>query len=98
MKPLLFEPTDVLFFRDGIPMSAGQGRGAGCRLPFPSTVHEAFRHSLLRLHGLEAGGKLLTGRDDKMIATTAYQSLRLRGPLPWQAERGHLFPVPLDAS
>ena len=98
MTPLLLEPTDVLFFRDGIPMSAGQGRGAGCRLPFPSTVHEAFRHSLLRLHGREARGKLLTGRDDKKIATTAYQSLRLRGPLPWHAEHGHLFPVPLDAS
>ncbi len=98
MTPLLLEPTDVLFFRDGIPMSAGQGRGAGCRLPFPSTVHEAFRHSLLRLHGRETRGKLLTGRDDKKIATTAYQSLRLRGPLPWHAEHGHLFPVPLDAS
>jgi CRISPR-associated protein Cmr3 len=98
MTPLLLEPTDVLFFRDGIPMSAGQGHGAGCRLPFPSTVHEAFRHSLLRLHGREARGKLLIGRDEKKISTTAYQSLRLRGPLPWHTEHGHLFPVPLDAS
>ena len=98
MIPLLIEPTDVLFFRDGIPMSAGQGRGAGCRLPFPSTVHEAFRHSLLRLHGRDTKGKHLTGRNDKKIATTAYQSLRLRGPLPWHQDHGHLFPVPLDVS
>jgi hypothetical protein len=47
MKPLLIEPTDVLFFRDAIPMSAGQGKGTGARVPFPSTLHEALRASLL---------------------------------------------------
>jgi hypothetical protein len=51
MKPILIEPYDTLFFRDSIPMSAGQGRGAGARLPLPSTLHEAFRGSLLDAYG-----------------------------------------------
>lgn len=51
MPAYLIEPTDVLFFRDGIPMSAGMGKGAGCRLPFPSTLHEALRASLFAKHG-----------------------------------------------
>ena len=33
MNPILVEPSDTFFFRDSIPMSAGQGRGAGARLP-----------------------------------------------------------------
>lgn len=51
MQPILIEPTDTLFFRDSIPMSAGQGKGAGARLPFPSTLHEAIRASLFAQHG-----------------------------------------------
>jgi CRISPR type III-B/RAMP module-associated protein Cmr3 len=98
MTPLLLEPTDVLFFRDGVPMSAGQGRGAGCRLPFPSTVHEAFRHALLATNGREVREKTIKGRDNKHIATKDYQSLRIQGPLPWHESHGHLFPIPLDAS
>lgn len=98
MTALLLEPDDVLFFRDGVPMSAGQGRGAGCRLPFPSTMHEAFRHALLSLHGREVRGKGIAGRDGKAIATVDYQSLRLQGPLPWHGKHGLLFPAPLDAS
>jgi CRISPR-associated protein Cmr3 len=62
MNPLLIEPTDVLFFRDAVPMSAGQGKGAGCRLPFPSTLHEALRSSLLRVTGETDGGKKVEGR------------------------------------
>ncbi len=62
MTPRLIEPTDVLFFRDAVPMSAGQGRGAGCRLPFPSTLHEAFRASLLRSTGNSISQKEVTGR------------------------------------
>ena len=62
MKPLLLEPTDVLFFRDAVPMSAGQGKGAGCRMPFPSTIHEAFRSSLLLVSDRGTGGKTEEGR------------------------------------
>lgn len=62
MTPLLIEPTDVLFFRDAIPMSGGQGKGVGCRLPFPSTLHEAFRASLLRANGRTVSAKQEEGR------------------------------------
>ncbi|MCI0536095.1 MAG: type III-B CRISPR module-associated protein Cmr3 [Verrucomicrobiales bacterium] len=61
--PVLLEPTDVLFFRDSIPMSAGQGRGHGCRLPWPSTLHEAFRSTLLLADGNLQPAKTETGRD-----------------------------------
>lgn len=62
MNTVFIEPTDVLFFRDAVPMSAGQGKGAGCRLPFPSTLHEAFRASLLRATGETTVGKSIEGR------------------------------------
>ncbi|HPY31642.1 MAG TPA: type III-B CRISPR module-associated Cmr3 family protein [Verrucomicrobiota bacterium] len=111
MNPLLIEPTDVLFFRDAVPMSAGQGKGAGCRLPFPSTLHEAFRGSLLRATGGMVGCKQIEGRpraanrtgnwhvdghDGRtFIATKAYRSLRTIGPLPYQNGQ-LLLPVPND--
>ena len=108
----LIEPTDVLFFRDGIPMSAGQGRGSGSRLPFPSTLHEALRASLIAKHGRSdkeaafrpkeaprKGGWLGKGKSAPAHGGSKdYQSLRLTGPLPWHTEHGLLLPVPLDAA
>ncbi|HEU0011864.1 MAG TPA: type III-B CRISPR module-associated Cmr3 family protein [Verrucomicrobiae bacterium] len=67
MSTVLLEPTDVLFFRDAIPMSAGQGKGAGCRMPFPSTLHEAFRTSLLLVNGSTPQNKEQLGRPKKAI-------------------------------
>lgn len=98
MPTFLIEPTDVLFFRDGIPMSSGMGNGAGCRLPFPSTLHEALRASLLKANGEEVPSADITGRGGKKIATKAYQSLRAVGPFPYREDRGILLPVPLDAA
>jgi len=63
MNPILLEPTDVLFFRDSVPMAAGQGRGHGCRLPWPSTLHEAFRSTLLLADGDLRSSKAEQGRD-----------------------------------
>ncbi len=60
--PILIEPSDVLFFRDSIPMAAGQGHGHGCRLPWPSTLHEAFRGTLLLAEGGLRPAKAATGR------------------------------------
>jgi CRISPR-associated protein Cmr3 len=107
----LIEPTDVLFFRDGIPMSAGQGRGSGCRLPFPSTLHEALRASLIAKHGRSdtqaafrpkdaprQGGWLGKGKSVSSGGSKDYQSLRVTGPLPWHKKEGLLMPVPLDVA
>jgi len=98
MKPILLEPSDVLFFRDAIPMSAGQGKGAGCRLPFPTTLHEALRTSLLLANGKIPSAKQVPGRPSKAprkgnwhaesqdtdtyIASKAYCSLQTVGPFP----------------
>ena len=114
MNPVLIEAADVLFFRDAVPMSAGQGKGAGCRLPFPSTLHEGLRASLLRAHGIQAPTKGEPGRprgarragnwhadghDGKtFIATKAFRSLRTQGPLPWHDKTGVLLPVPMDVA
>lgn len=114
MKPVLIEPVDILFFRDAIPMSAGQGKGAGCRIPFPSSFHESLRSTLLRITGQIPDAKRVPGRpknaprsgnwhqqeyDNKtFIGTRAFRSLRTIGPLPWQKETGLLMPVPLDAT
>lgn len=98
MPAYLIEPTDVLFFRDGVPMSAGQGHGSGCRLPFPSTLHEALRASLLKHTGREVTSASTRGRDHRMIATKDFQSLATVGPLPWHEKRGLLLPVPMDVA
>ncbi len=111
MPSFLLEPTDVLFFRDGIPMSAGQGRGAGCRLPFPSTLHEAIRASLFAKHGRKdcgasfrpkdaprKGGWLGKGKSVSSTGSKEYQSLAITGPLPWHDKHGLLLPVPLDVA
>jgi len=111
-RDLLIEPTDILFFRDAIPMSAGQGQGGGVRLPLPSTMHGAFRASLHLDSGTSVTGRNQQGRpkdaprgehvdfsqyqQQKTIASARYQSLQLQGPLPWHKDYGLLFPIPLD--
>jgi CRISPR type III-B/RAMP module-associated protein Cmr3 len=113
MNTVLIEPTDLLFFRDAIPMSAGQGKGAGCRMPFPSTLHEAFRACLLREQGEIGLTKSVPGRPrhaprkgnwhgeseatDVQIASKSFRSLRTIGPLPWHTQHGLLLPVPMES-
>ena len=84
MKPFLLEPLDILFFRDGRPMAAGQGTGHGCRLPLPSTLHEALRTSLLSTTDFAPGQGGRGTRDKRsdrdFEGNTAFQSLRTRGP------------------
>jgi CRISPR-associated protein Cmr3 len=98
MNPILIEPHDTFFFRDSIPMSAGQGRGAGARLPLPSTLHEAFRASLLDVYGRSgetaafrpsnaprSGGWLGKGKSVVSHGSKDFQSLRIVGPFPFLA-------------
>ncbi len=111
MPAFLIEPTDVLFFRDGIPMSAGQGRGSGCRMPFPSTLHEALRASLFAKYGRTDTGAAFRPKDaprkrrwlgqaksEPSAGSKNYQSLTVIGPLPWHEALGLLLPVPLDVA
>lgn len=97
MHTVLIEPDDTFFFRDSIPMSAGQGRGAGARLPLPSTLHEAFRASLLEKHGCtdgglssfrpkdapRQGGWLGKAKSVPSKGSKDFQSLQVTGPFPW---------------
>src|SRR6516165_7963059 len=111
MEALLIEPTDVLFFRDAIPMSAGQGRGAGARIPFPSTLHEAFRASLLLSIGKQADAKRVPGRPtnaarkgnwnesgattDRFVASRDFRSLQCVGPFPWNEQNRNGLLLPV---
>lgn len=111
MPAYLIEPTDVLFFRDGIPMSSGIGKGAGCRFPFPSTLHEALRASLFAKHGRTTddrsafrpkeaprqGSWLGKGKSVRSWGSKDYQSLSIVGPLPWRKSQV-LLPVPQDVA
>ena len=95
MNPVLIEPTDTFFFRDSIPMSAGQGRGAGARLPLPSTLHEALRASLFEKYGRTDERAAFRPKDaprsgrwdeNQSVASDGskdYQSLQVAGPLPY---------------
>jgi len=95
MNPILVEPSDTFFFRDSIPMSAGQGRGAGARLPLPSTLHEAVRASLLEKYGrtdkraafrpkdAARSGPWDKSRSVPSAGSKDYQSLQVAGPLPY---------------
>lgn len=112
MNAVLIEPQDTLFFRGGIPMSAGQGRGAGCRLPLPNTLHEAVRAALLQHSGIRIDGRhqgrsknserqgkwqsATSPSDERLVSSMAFQSLQTEGPLPFRDEYGVLWPMPLD--
>ncbi|MGC8743933.1 MAG: type III-B CRISPR module-associated Cmr3 family protein [Verrucomicrobiia bacterium] len=114
VRTKFIEPSDVLFFRDAIPMGAGVGKGAGSRLPFPTTLHEAFRASLLINTGKATSGKSITGRPKEAIrkgnwhemekdsqvkiAAREFRSLNIIGPFPYLNGEGLLLPVPKDVA
>lgn len=108
---ILLSPQDVLFFRDAIPMAAGVGKGAGCRLPLPNVLHEAFRSALLaesaaagksvevkkgRRGGLRGDSQIQN--KSRKVSSVAFASLRTIGPFPYLPDKGALFPMPLDVS
>lgn len=104
MPEYLLQPLDVLFFRDARPMAAGQGTGHGCRLPLPSTLHEALRTALLeRWGGRPAPHAHSRNHFIKRAATTpvpvahvAFQSLRLCGPFLYGARARQTDETPAE--
>jgi len=113
-KTKFIEPVDVLFFRDAIPMQAGVGKGAGSRFPFPTTLHEAFRSSLLLSIGKTVLEKKIPGRPKEAvrkgnwhdeiedspvkIAAREFRSLCTVGPFPYLDGGGLFLPVPMDVT
>ena len=89
MNTILLQPTDVLFFRDGRPMS-GSLAGHGAAWPLPNVVNAAFHAALHRagfgedeVHKHRRGGRGVYAesaqRDRK------FGSLVTAGPFPVRA-------------
>ena len=104
MNKLLLNPTDVLFFKDGRPMS-GALAGHGAAWPLPSVTNAALHAALHRakidgVHGhdqirLKNGNRERIGEDDRKFG-----SLTTAGPFPVCATgtaETWFFPRPLDA-
>lgn len=97
MNTLYLEPTDVLFFRDGRPMS-GSLSGHGNAFPLPTVTNAALHAALHRaeIHGVHShrrgrSGEYTETRDRK------FGSLVSAGPFPVLKDNSWLFPRPLDA-
>ncbi len=99
MNSILLQPTDVLFFRDGRPMS-GSLSGHGAAWPLPNVISHAFHAALHRAeftgcHAHRSGksGNYTDQRDRK------FGSLNTAGPFPVctkGAAHTWFFPRPLD--
>ncbi len=103
MTPILLNPTDVLFFRDGRPMS-GSLSGHGAAWPLPNVISHAFHAALHRaeLEGVHAHRRGRSGQysSDKDHRDRKFGSLVTAGPFPVCTNgAGHtwFFPRPMDA-
>lgn len=97
MNTLLLQPSDVLFFRDGRPMS-GSLAGHGAAWPLPTVTNAALHAALHRAdikgvhtHRRGRSGSYQETRDRK------FGSLVTAGPFPVLENGTWLFPRPLDA-
>lgn len=103
MNTILLHPTDVLFFRDGRPMS-GSLAGHGAAWPLPNVVNAAFHAALHRaqLSGAHAHDHRDLGGNRATEDSRKYGSLVTAGPFPVHVpESGQGFatwylPRPLD--
>jgi len=100
MKPLLFHPRDVLFFRDAKPLG-GSSAGDGARWPLPSVLHSAI---LSAFHerwpdGVDSESQHHR-RDGENAASFRFGGLRTLGPFPACWEKGGRWticvPTPAD--
>lgn len=98
MNQILLRPTDVLFFRDGRPMS-GSLAGHGAAWPLPNVISAAFHAALHRafpepngdhLHRVKVDGGYSESR------TRRFGSLVTAGPFPVRKDGAWFFPRPAD--
>lgn len=100
MQTYDFIPADTLFCRDQKPLAAGHSFGRGANWPLPTVLHSAIRTALLAANGGLPQRKSKLGRPHKgkprLVASTDYQWLNLRGPFPVDENGMTYFPRPLD--
>ncbi len=98
MNTILLQPTDVLFFRDGRPMS-GALAGHGAAWPLPNVVNAAF-HAALHQARLDGDGshQLHHHRHDGLNERRdrKFGSLTTAGPFPVARREDWFFPRPVD--
>lgn len=99
MNTIHLNPADLLFFRDGRPMS-GAASGHGSAWPLPHVINAAFHAALHRaelenVHGHRAGRS--SDRDDARARDQKFGSLRTVGPFPVDKDGLWYFPRPADA-
>lgn len=103
MNTILLQPTDVLFFRDGRPMT-GSHAGHTAAWPLPDITNHALHAALHRagLDGVHAHGHIERSNQRKRSTERKFGSLVTAGPFPMRVEKtGQLtwfFPRPIDAA
>jgi hypothetical protein len=105
MNTILLQPSDVLFFRDGRPMS-GSLAGHGAAWPLPNVMNAAFHAALHRsgfgveAHSHRRGSRGVYAGD--AVRDRKFGSLKTAGPFPVdisllsRPEEAWFFPRPLD--
>jgi CRISPR type III-B/RAMP module-associated protein Cmr3 len=99
MNTIYLNPTDVLFFRDGRPMS-GSATGHGSAWPLPHVINATFHAALHRaeikgVHTHKTG--VSTTRDEDAKREQKFGGLTTVGPFPVNKEGEWFFPRPADA-
>ena len=99
MNTILLQPTDVLFFRDGRPMT-GSLSGHGAAWPMPNVINAAFHAALHRsgfgdeAHSHRRGACGVYGEDARR--DRKFGSLVTAGPFPVRDAGAWFFPRPQD--
>ncbi|MEI8040275.1 MAG: type III-B CRISPR module-associated Cmr3 family protein [Verrucomicrobiota bacterium] len=99
MNTILLQPTDVLFFRDGRPMT-GSLAGHGAAWPLPSVINAAFHAALHRSgfakesHSHRRGARGVYAEDAQR--DRKFGSLVTAGPFPVKEQSTWFFPRPQD--
>ena len=108
MNTILLQPIDVLFFRDGRPMS-GSLAGHGAAWPLPHVINAAFHAALHRafVDDLQIGASHSPASRDRETGQRIYSAkgehdrrfvdVWSAGPFPVDKEGEWFFPRPADA-